>query len=195
MAPRRTWALLGLMGELWAGRRGRGTMTSAASRSGWTSAASCGSAKEEARPMHQARTWQGAWGEDVGPGADIDAAIALLRDRAAAGRQRVLVKGLQLHRPVRGWRTRCWTVTREGHPHRGGRRAVRVHHVHPYADPGVLQAGLRPGDPEEGAEGHASKRATCRPNGNARYCCPPIVARDVWPATGGRTGQLLRLGP
>jgi UDP-N-acetylmuramoyl-tripeptide--D-alanyl-D-alanine ligase len=89
VAPRRTWAVLGLMGELGPDAEARhDDIGRLAVRLDIRRLVVVG---EEARPMHQGAYLAGSWGEESVLVPDIDAAIALLRDELRPG-DAVLVK-------------------------------------------------------------------------------------------------------
>ena len=87
--PRRSWAVLGPMGEL-------GPESTSAHDNIGRLAVRLGVGKlvvvgDEARPMHQGACLEDSWGEESVLVPDVDAAIALLRDQLAPG-DVVLVK-------------------------------------------------------------------------------------------------------
>ena len=161
---RRSWAVLGAMGEL--GRR-RGGGAPAGRRAGRPDR---GRPAGGGRPGRGRRARRRGRGAGLGGGAGARAGrgrrAGAAAGRAASGRRRA-GEGVPGRRPGAGRpRPRRADAGRPGPPGEvgpggGAGVAARLHPVHPHRDPGLPQAGLRAGDPRRrpavapGQAGHA----------------------------------------
>ena len=162
-----TWAVLGAMAELGAGRRGRARRGRPAGRPSWasTGSSSVGEPPGAASGAHRDGSWAASRTR-----ADVAAALAAARRAGARatwcwsrrpGRPAWSGSPLALldaAPPTRGRRR-----AGEGDPDRRGRRARGVDPAHPVPDPVLRPAGLRPGDPRRTARRPTRPSAARRP--------------------------------